>query len=129
MTHFPNFTTLSKIWLLKKLLFPSNGMVILKEYMPKKRKRFGIKMFKLWDLTGYTYDMKVYLGKGRQRTAQQVTATHARVTELTRKIEGRGYKLYMDNFISSPEFSMIWRKNSFTVVEQSGRKGMACHKT
>ena len=49
--------------------------------------------------------MKVYLGKDRQRTAQHVTATHATVTELTRKIEGRGRKLYMDNFFSSPELS------------------------
>jgi len=38
------------------------------------------------------------LGKDRQRRAQHVTAT-----ELTRKTEGHGHKLYMDNFISSPE--------------------------
>jgi len=37
-------------------------------------------MFKLCDSTGYTYDMKVYLGKDKQRTAQHVTATHATVT-------------------------------------------------
>ena len=49
------------------------------------------------------YDMKVYLGKDRQCTAQRVTATHARVTELTRKIEGHGHKLYVDNFFSSHE--------------------------
>jgi len=35
--------------------------------------------------------------------AQHVTTTHATVTELMRKIEGRGHKLYMDNFFSSPE--------------------------
>jgi hypothetical protein len=72
------------------------GRVIFKQFIPKKRKRFGIKVFKLCDSTGYTYDMKVYLGKDRLRTAQHVTATHATVTELTRKIEGRGHKLYMD---------------------------------
>ena len=32
-----------------------------------------------------------------------MTATHETVTELTRKIEGHGHKLYMDNFFSSPE--------------------------
>ena len=79
------------------------GRVIFKQYIPKKRKCFGIKIFKLCDSTGYTYDMKVYLGKDRQHTAQHVTATHATVTELTRKIEGCGHKLYMDNFFSSPE--------------------------
>ena len=77
--------------------------MIFKQYIPKNRKRFGIKIFKLCDSTGYTYDMKVYLGKDRQSTAQHVTATHATVTELTRKIEERGHKLYMDSFFSSPE--------------------------
>ena len=71
----------------------------------KKNKHFGIKSFKLCDLTGYTYDMKVYLGKDIQHMAQHVTATHATVTELTRKIEGRGHELYMDNIFSSPELS------------------------
>ena len=43
-----------------------------------------------------------YLVKNRQRTAHHVTATHAIVTELMGKIEGREQKLYMDNFFSSP---------------------------
>jgi hypothetical protein len=37
--------------------------VIFKQYIPNKRKRFGINTFKLCDSTGYTYDMKVYLGR------------------------------------------------------------------
>ena len=78
------------------------GRVIFKQYIPQKHKRFGIKIFKLCDSTGYTYSMKVHLGRERQCTAHHVTATHATVTELTRKI-GRGHKLYMDNFFSSPE--------------------------
>jgi len=53
--------------------------------------------------TGYTYDMTVYLGRDRQRTAQRLTATHATVSELTKKIQGRGHKLYMDNYFSSPD--------------------------
>jgi hypothetical protein len=29
----------------------------------KKHKHFGIKVFKLYDSTGYIYNMKIYLGK------------------------------------------------------------------
>jgi len=61
-----------------------NGRVVFKQYIPKKRKRFGIKMFKLCDSTGYTYDMNVYLGKERQRAEQHLTVTHTTVTNLTR---------------------------------------------
>jgi hypothetical protein len=41
---------------------------------------------------------------GRTDSAQHSrTATHAIVTELTRKTEGHGHKLYMDNSFSLPE--------------------------
>jgi len=60
-------------------------------------------MFKLCDSTGYTHDMNVYLSKDRQRAAQHLTATHATLINLTRGVEGFGHKLYMDNFVSSPD--------------------------
>jgi hypothetical protein len=50
-----------------------------KQYIPKKHKRFGIKIYKLCDETGYTYNMTVYLGRYRQLTVQHLTATHASV--------------------------------------------------
>ena len=34
---------------------------------------------------------------------QYLTATHVTVSDLTRKIQGRGHKLYMDNYFSSPD--------------------------
>jgi len=39
------------------------GSVIFKQYIPKKIKHFGIKICKLCDESGYTYDMRVYLGR------------------------------------------------------------------
>jgi hypothetical protein len=82
--------------------------------MPKKHKHFGIKIFKLYDSTGYTFDMKVYLGKYRQCMAQHLIVTHQTVTELVRKLEGREHRLYMDGFISSPElFDGLTRKEIY----------------
>jgi hypothetical protein len=42
----------------------------VKQYIPKKHKCFGIKVFKLRDMNGYTCNMNVYLGKDRQSAAQ-----------------------------------------------------------
>ena len=78
------------------------GRVVFKHCMPKKHECYSMKIYKLCDLNGYTYDMKVYLGKDQQSTAQHLMAAHALVTELTRKIEGHGHKLYMDSSFSSP---------------------------
>jgi len=43
------------------------GAVIFKQYIPKKCKHFGIKIYKLCDMTGYTYNMRIYLGKGQAK--------------------------------------------------------------
>jgi uncharacterized protein (UPF0332 family) len=82
--------------------------VILKQYTPKKHKSIGIKIHKLCDETGYAYDMKVYVGKDRQQRVQDLTASPATVTELTKKVQGRGHKLYINNFSLPLNYSKIW---------------------
>ena len=81
----------------------SDTMNIFRQYIPKKRKRFGIKIYKLCDESGYTYDMRVYLGKDSHSATDDMTATHTTVTHLTCRIEGLGHKIFMDNFFSSPK--------------------------
>jgi hypothetical protein len=42
-----------------KVTVKSKGRVIFRQYIPKKRKLFSIKIDKLCDESGYTYDMSV----------------------------------------------------------------------
>jgi hypothetical protein len=74
------------------------GRVVFGQYIPKKHRHFRIKIFKLCDAAGYTYDMMVYLRKERTCVDQDVTVTHTTVRDLCRRIEEVGHKLYMDNF-------------------------------
>jgi len=101
--YFSKFYNPSEYLAVDEVIVKFKGKIVFKQYILKKRKSFSIKMFKLCDSTGYTYDMNVYLGKDRQRAAQHLTATHATVTNLTRDVEGFGHKLYMDNFFPSPD--------------------------
>jgi hypothetical protein len=78
------------------------GRVIFRQYLPKKLNVSESK-FTNYVMTGYTYDMEVNLGKDRTRVTADMTATRAIVKRLTRKVEGYGHKLYMDNFFSSPD--------------------------
>ena len=105
---FPKFYNPSGNLASDEVIVPFKGRVIFKEYIPKNAKDFGIKLFKLCDSTGYTYDMKVYLAKDTQRKAQHMTATLATVTELTGKIEGRGHNLNMENSVVPLSYLMIW---------------------
>jgi len=73
------------------------GRVIFRQYIPKKSNRFSIKIYKLCDESGYTYDMRLYF------TTDDMTATHETVRHLTSRVEGVGHKIFMDNFFSSPQ--------------------------
>ena len=79
------------------------GKVAFKQYIPKKHKHFRIKIYKLCNKTGYTYDMEVYLGKDKKSAMTDMTVTHATVKQLTRRVQWRGHKLHMDNYFSSPD--------------------------
>jgi len=74
------------------------GKVIFRQYISKKRIRFGTKVYKLCDESGYTYDMRVYLGKDSHSDTDNMTAKHATVRNLTWRVEGLGHKIFMDNF-------------------------------
>jgi hypothetical protein len=66
---------------------------MFEQYIPKKYKWFGIKLYKLCDSKGNTYNMTVYLGKDRKRVTPSMTATHATVTGLAARTEHLGHKL------------------------------------
>jgi hypothetical protein len=85
-----------------EIIVKFKGNVVFCQFIPKKRKRFGIKLYKLCDSLGYTYDMKVYLGKQREDAAGNVTATHGTVLQLVRRLENKVHTLYMDNYFSLP---------------------------
>jgi hypothetical protein len=81
-----------------KIIVLFKGRVIFKQYIPKKHKLFGIKIYKLCYSKRYIYNMSVYLDKDRKRVTATMTANHATVSGLTTRIENLGHKLYMDNF-------------------------------
>jgi hypothetical protein len=85
-----------------EVIIKFKGRVIFTQYIPKKRKRFGIKISKLCDESRYMYCMRVYLGRDSHFTTDKMTATHANVRHLTSRVEGLGHKILMDNLFSSP---------------------------
>jgi len=64
------------------------GRVIFRQYIPKKRKCFSIRIYKLCDESGYTYDMRAYLGRNSHSATEGMTATHTTVRHLTSRFEG-----------------------------------------
>jgi hypothetical protein len=100
------------------------GRVIFKQYLPKKHKQFGIKLYKLCDSKVYTNNMTVCACKDRKRVSPSMTATHATVTELTAMIQNVLHKLYMDNLFSSPLDNLHTKTINCCRTVWPNRKGM-----
>ena len=65
-----------------KLIVKFKGRVTFRQYIPKKRKNFGLNIYKLCDESGYNYDMRVYLDRDSHSVTDDTTATHATVRHL-----------------------------------------------
>ena len=102
------------------------GRVIFRQNIPKKRKHFGIEIYKLCDESGYTYDMRVYLGRYSHSATDEMIAQHTAVRHLTCRVEGLGHKIFIDNFFSSPRLfnDLDRRKINSCGTLQPNRKDM-----
>ena len=54
-----NFITPRENLAVDEVIVKYRGRVIFRQYIPKKRKHFGIKIYKLCNESEYTYDMRV----------------------------------------------------------------------
>jgi len=57
--NFSKFYNPSEYLAVDEVIVKFKGRIVFKQYILKKRERFGIKMFKLYDSTGYTYEFLI----------------------------------------------------------------------
>jgi len=86
------------------------GHLPIKQYLPLKASKFGIKNFELCkSRTGYLQCFLVYTGKNTVLQLSLITPdtlkTAAVVLELLEPLFGCGHTLWIDNFFSSPELA------------------------
>ena len=79
-------------------LVPFKGRIHFKQYIPSKRHRYGIKLFKLCAEGGYTSKIKIYAGKDPHRNGPLADLV---VLELMEEFLDQGRTLCTDNFYSS----------------------------
>jgi len=82
-----NSITAWSIWQWTGLTVKFKGRVIFRQYIPKKRKHFGIEIYKLCDESEYTYNTRVYLGRDSHAATGNMTATHKAVRHLIAELK------------------------------------------
>nr|CAH7735314.1 unnamed protein product [Callosobruchus chinensis] len=84
------------------------GRLSWKQYIPSKRKRFGIKLFMLCESsTGYIYNFIVYTGASTNygpKYNDEPVASRI-VLSLADSLLNKGHCLFLDNFYSSPDLA------------------------
>jgi hypothetical protein len=95
-------------------------------YIPKTHKSFGIKIYKLYDSKGYTYNMSLYLGRDRKCAAATVNTAHTTVLGLTARNENLGHKLYIDSFFSCHDllYDIHMKALNYCGTVRPNQKGM-----
>ncbi|XP_046666339.1 piggyBac transposable element-derived protein 4-like [Homalodisca vitripennis] len=96
-------------------MIPFRGRLLFRQYLPNKTHKYGIKVLKICDTTGYTYKMKVYMGAGTG-TEDNLTLAASVVMDLMRDYLDKGHTLYVDNFYTSVDLAhMLLARNTHLV--------------
>jgi hypothetical protein len=79
-------------------IIPFKGRLLIKQYMPQKPHRFGVKAYSVCDAeTGYVVKWKIYTGKEDNKLLR----TESIVLELLSDFGDKGYHVFTDNFFTS----------------------------
>ena len=85
-----------------------------RQFLPSKPIRFGFKLFTLAESkSGYIWNFEIYTGRKGEAEENQ---TKKVVVRLMNPLEDKGYRLFTDNFYSSPDlfftegtwYSSLW---------------------
>lgn len=89
------------------------GRLAMKQYIPLKRARFGLKSYELCESgSGYIWNSIVHTGPGMQLAESDDGLTSSRIVlTLAKDLLGKGYAIYMDNWYSSPALFRQLRLN------------------
>lgn len=114
--------TPEKIYCIDESLIPFRGRLVIKQYLPQKAHRYGVKVFKLCTDKGYTWNMKIYEGKEADKGQSVPTKV---VMELSDNLLDAGRTAVTDNYYTSLDLAkkLLNRKTHLLGTLRRNRKG------
>lgn len=108
-------------------LFGWKGRIGFRQYIPSKRARYGIKIYKLCESqTGYIWNFLIYTGKDTELINTSGLYGERVVKTLLSTLENKGYNLYLDRFFASPNLAFYLNsvKTNICGTVSKNRSGM-----
>lgn len=129
--NFRNSFHAGEFLCLDESLMPFKGRLAFKQYCPKKRARFGIKLFILSDcLSKGILDILPYQGKGTKIPDRSLITSlgfgGAAVVTMLERYMDYGHRIVIDNWFNSPKLARVLynRKTYVLGTVQKRRKEM-----
>ena len=89
-------------------MIPFKERLHFKQYIKDKPTKWGIKVFVLADSkNGYVYQIQIYAGKNSELSTHEQGLSTKVVFELLEGLENKGYKVFIDNYCTSPHLFLV----------------------
>jgi len=100
-------------------MIPFRGRLKFRQYLPGKSHKYGVKVFKLCDRSGYTYNLDIYSGKGDGQATEVVM-------KLSEPYLDAGRTMCTDNYYTSLPLAdcLLSKKTHLVGTVRSNRKGL-----
>ena len=106
-------------------MIPFRGRLGFRKYIQGKTPKYGIKLFKLTDPSGYTYNVQVYEGKSQETSRDNLAKSTSVCLKLAEDYFNEGRTLTVDNFYTSVELAnkCLEKSTHLQGTLRKGRKG------
>lgn len=97
-------------------MVPFRGRLLFKQYIPGKSHKYGIKLFKLCDPDGFTYNLRVYSGKSLQNDTKNQRLSRLIVRNLVEPYLDKERTLVTNNYYTSYELCKNLKKRKTHLI-------------
>ncbi|XP_046663055.1 piggyBac transposable element-derived protein 4-like [Homalodisca vitripennis] len=123
---FLNKKSAGQDFVIDETMIPYRRRLSLRQYIPNKAHKYGLKIFNPCGQLGCTYCIKVYMGKGTIHNENNELVSTLVVMKLMENHLDKGQILYVDNNYTSGQLNknLLARRTHLVGTVRANRKGL-----